>query len=63
MPVTTTFELVRPFLWLAAAAFMIGFVSCLVFAGPTASAQSHPNVQPAVISGPSSAQWNLPKRI
>jgi hypothetical protein len=63
MPVTATFELVRPFLLLAAVAFMIGFVSCLIFAGPTASARSHPNVEPAVISGPASDDWNLPKRI
>jgi hypothetical protein len=63
MPFTATFELVRPFLLLAAAAFMIGFVSCLVFAGPTASTQAHLNVQPAVASGPASADWNLPKRI
>ena len=63
MPVTATFELVRPFLLLAAVAFMIGFVSCLIFAGPTASAHAHPNVDPAVISGPASDDWNLPKRI
>ena len=63
MPVTATFELVRPFLLLAAVAFMIGFVSCLVFSGPTASARAHPTVEPAVISGPASDDWNLPKRI
>ena len=63
MPVSATFELVRPFLLLAAVAFMIGFVSCLVFAGPTTSVQAHPNVEPAVISGPASDDWNLPKRI
>ena len=63
MPVTATFELVRPFLLLAAVAFMIGFVGCLVFAGPTASARAHPTVEPAVISGPASDDWNLPKRI
>jgi hypothetical protein len=63
MPVTATFELVRPFLLLAAVAFMIGFVSCLVFAGPIASAHAQPNVEPAVISGPASDDWNLPKRI
>jgi hypothetical protein len=63
MPVSATFELVRPFLLLAAVAFVVGFVSCLMFAGPATSAQSHPNVQPAVISGPASDDWNLPKRI
>jgi hypothetical protein len=64
MPVSATFELVRPFLLLAAVAFMIGFVSCLVFGGPTiTSVQAHPNVEPAVISGPASDDWNLPKRI
>ena len=63
MPVAATFELVRPFLLLAAVAFIIGFVGSLMFAGPTASAQAHPHVQPAVISGPASDDWNLPKRI
>jgi hypothetical protein len=63
MPVSATVELVRPFLLLAAAAFMIGFVGCLIFGGPTASAQDHLNVQPAIASGPASEDWNLPKRI
>jgi len=63
MPVSAPFELVRPFLLLAALAFLIGFVSCLVFAGPMASAEVQPNVQPAVIAGPVSDDWNLPKRI
>ena len=63
MPISATFELIRPFLLLAAVAFMIGFVSCLILSGPTASAQAHPNVQPAIVSGPASDDWNLPKRI
>ena len=63
MPVSATFELVRPFLLLATAAFLIGFVSCLIFSGPTVSARAHPNVEPAMASGPASNAWNLPKRI
>ena len=63
MPVSAPFELVRPFLLLAALAFLIGFVSTLVFSGPTAWAQAEPTVQPAVIAGPVSDDWNLPKRI
>ena len=63
MPDSAPFELIRPFLLLAALAFMIGFVSCLVFSGPVASAQTQSNVQPAVIAGPVSEDWNVPKRI
>jgi hypothetical protein len=63
MPVSATFELVRPFLLLAAAAFVIGFVSCLIFSGPSVSAQVHANVEPAIASGPASNAWNLPKQI
>ena len=63
MPVTATLELIRPFAVLAAVAFMIGFLGSLAFSGPTASAQARPNAQPAVISGPASEDWNLPKRI
>jgi len=63
MPVSATFELVRPFLFLAAVAFMIGFVSCLVFSGPPVSARAYVNVEPAIVSGPASDDWNLPKRI
>ncbi len=62
MPVSP-FELARPFLMLAAVAFAIGFLGCLILAGPTASAQAHPAIAPAVVSGPASSDWNLPKRI
>ena len=66
MHTTATFDLFRPFLWLAAIAFLVGFVSTLAFGGgatAVAAAQGHQNAHPAVVSGPASEDWNLPKRI
>jgi hypothetical protein len=56
------FEIARPFAWLAALAFLVGFVSYLALGRPaTAAAQHRPETIAA--SGPSSAEWNLPKKI
>ena len=63
MSVTATFEFFRPFLWLAVIAFVVGFVSTLAFGGASAVAAGHQRAEAAVVSGPASDEWNLPKRI
>lgn len=52
----------KPFLLLALIAFALGFFGVLAFSRPTrADARVEP--QPALASGPASADWNLPKHI
>jgi len=64
MQATATFELLRPFLWLAAVGFLLGFVSYLALGGgATAVAEGHQRAQAAAVSAPASDDWNLPKRI
>lgn len=59
------FDVVKPFAWLASLAFLAGFVSYLVLGQPTqAVAAQDPQASPAaLVSGPASAEWNLPKHI
>jgi hypothetical protein len=52
----------RPFLWLALAAFLTGFASYAALAGSHASARVHAVYLPAA-SAPASDAWNLPKRV
>ena len=55
---------VRPFLWLALAAFLAGFLSYVAVGGSQASARAQPPAAYAPIaSAPSSDEWNLPKRV
>ncbi len=58
-------DLLRPFLWLALAAFLAGFTSYVVLGRSHAAARAQ--VQAAayapIASAPSSNAWNLPKRI
>jgi hypothetical protein len=57
-------DVVKPFAWLAAIAFLVGFCSYLVIGQPdTAFAHEGPSASTATVSGPSSDEWNLPKRI
>jgi hypothetical protein len=64
MQATATFELFRPFLWLAAIAFLVGFVGTVALGGgATAVAEGHQRAHAAAVSGPASEEWNLPKRI
>ena len=59
------FEILRPFAWLAAIAFMVGFVSYLAL-GPTSSAVAREGAQPTysdTASWPSSEEWNVAKHI
>jgi len=63
MPATNIFEIARPFAWLAASAFLVGFVSYLALGRPAAAAAQHAPQGAIAASGPSSQDWNLPKRI
>jgi hypothetical protein len=64
MSTNAVFEFLRPFLWLAAIAFLTGFVSYLAIGGgATAFAEGHHRASPAMVSAPTSDDWNLPKRI
>ena len=63
MRTTAPFNILRPFLWLAPIAFLVGFVGCLALGGDaTAFAKSQPHSVPAV-SAPASEDWNFPKHI
>lgn len=60
----------RPFLWLAAVGFLVGFLSYLAFSGPAAALDARAPAWDAAaapasapLSGPVSAEWNAPKRI
>lgn len=56
------YAFLRPFALLAAFAFLAGFVSFLALGQP-ARAIAAITAQPAVASGPASAEWNLPHHI
>jgi len=57
-------EVMRPLLWLAAIAFLVGFFSYLALGHPTtAQAETEDAARPAAASAPSSKDWNLPKQI
>lgn len=54
----------RPFLWLAAIAFLVGFVSYLVLGRPTPAMAEAQEAQPGwAVSAPVSDEWNVPKHI
>jgi hypothetical protein len=64
MDTTATFKIISPVIWLAAVAFMVGFIGYLALGlGATAVAHSHPRPHAAMVSGPASEAWNLPKHI
>lgn len=53
----------KPFVWLAAIAFVSGFLGYL-FVGHPAPAAAQVSVQAAdAASGPASDEWNLPRHI
>jgi hypothetical protein len=52
----------KPFLLLAAIAFILGFLVTVMVAAPRATAAGD-HAQPVAVSGPASAEWNLPKQI
>jgi hypothetical protein len=55
-------ELARPVLWLAAIAFLAGFIGYLLVAAPVVAHASE-HAAPRAISGPVSQDWNLRKAI
>ena len=50
----------KPFVWLALFAFLVGFFGYLA-AMPAGHASARP--EPELASGPASAAWNLPRHI
>lgn len=64
MPVTGAYDVLKPFAWLALAAFLVGFVSYLALGQPTrAMASEEPSAYSATVSAPSSDDWNIIKHI
>ncbi|HEX3700026.1 MAG TPA: hypothetical protein VHV27_05065 [Phenylobacterium sp.] len=59
---TGVFAILRPFAWLAAIAFVSGFLGYLALGHPV-RAFARADTQLAVTSGPASDDWNLPKHI
>jgi hypothetical protein len=59
----TLAEVMKPYLWLAAIAFFVGFVSYLTLGSPAAAFAEDEQAWPAEVSAPVSDEWNLPKRI
>jgi hypothetical protein len=57
-------EALKPYLWLAAIAFVVGFMSYLAI-GSARPAGAHETVDipAAAIAAPMSDEWNVPKRI
>jgi hypothetical protein len=62
MPASNLSEIARPFAWLAAFAFLVGFVGYLALGRPAAAAGEGAR-QELIASGPASKAWNLPKKI
>lgn len=56
-------DLAKPFAWLAALAFLLGFIGYLVLAAPVVAHASDAPTAARAISGPLSADWNLRKAI
>jgi hypothetical protein len=59
---TDLFTIARPFLWLAALAFVTGFLGDLAL-GHSDLAAAQVRAQPASIHAPGADAWNLPKHI
>jgi hypothetical protein len=60
-----TSDLFKPYLWLAAVGFVLGFLSYVV-ANPAAQSQvtlDLPTTWAAQASAPASGEWNFPKEI
>jgi hypothetical protein len=66
MSASDLLDFMRPFIWLALAAFLAGFFSYIVLGESHAAAKAPTPaavVYAPVASAPSSNDWNLPKRI
>ena len=62
MSATGWAEALRPYLWLALTAFLVGFLSYLVVGVAQLSVSSQPKFAPRV-SAPAADDWNLPKHV
>jgi hypothetical protein len=60
MPGSRLFDMLKPFLCLALAAFLTGFASYLALGQPHAPARLG---RAAQVSAPATGDWNLPKQI
>lgn len=60
MPAVRFLELLKPYLWLALAGFLTGFLCYAGLGAPSALAKGRPA---PVGAGPMSADWNLPKHV
>lgn len=60
---TGVFALLKPFAWLAAVAFVSGFLGYIALGHPGTAMASANDLQASVTSGPASSDWNLPKHI
>jgi hypothetical protein len=62
----TLIEAMRPYLWLTAIAFLVGFLSYVAI-GPSSPAVAREAAapRPAALAapGPVAGEWNVPKRI
>ena len=56
------FEFLKPYLWLALAAFVTGF-ACYVAVGRAPPLQATALTEAPLVSAPASDEWNLPKHI
>ncbi|WP_374469206.1 hypothetical protein [Phenylobacterium sp.] len=63
MPTSGVFEIVKPFLWMAFAAFLVGFFSYFLFNEPSPAFAQQPEAWSSSVSGPSSDEWNIVKHI
>ena len=55
-------EFIKPYLWLAALAFVVGFLSYFALGRPVEAQVSKAPMR-AAISAPVSDEWNVPKHI
>lgn len=54
---------VGPFAWLATLAFLLGFIGYLAVSVPVVATVYDDPVQPARVSGPVSAEWNIERQV
>lgn len=54
---------VRPFAWLAALSFLIGFIGYLAVSAPVVATVYEDRPEPARVSGPVSDEWNIERRV
>jgi hypothetical protein len=53
----------RPFAWLAALAFLLGFIGYLAVSAPVVASAYEQRPEPSRVSGPVSAEWNIERQV